>query len=455
MKKMNKKQTVALSSVFASFGLTAMKLVVGIITGSMGIVSEAAHSALDFVAALMTYLAVNIGDKPADKRHPYGHGKVESVSALLETCLLVLTSAWIIYEAVKRLIHGKSEVEVAWYSFAVIIVSIIVDLSRSRALAKVAKETKSQALEADALHFSSDILSSFVVLVGLIFVYFGNTTADSIAAIIVSFVVLYAAYELGRKTINVLVDTAPEGMIDQIEAAAIGVEGVIGVEKIRARAVGPSVIIDITVSLNRTNNLLLTQEICQKIEAEIQKDFPDSDITIHSKPLPVNGETISERVQMIAITRGLSAHNIVLHEDGTQKNLNFDLEVNGGINLVKAHKIASDLEKEIIAEFGDIKVNSHIEPLKPKIVVGQIVDEAKRIEIEDKISSIVKGFSMIKDIHDISITKNENRILVSFHCLFDGNLSIDDVHGATGKLENKIRESITEIAKVSVHAEPA
>jgi cation diffusion facilitator family transporter len=147
MKKMNKKQTVALSSVFASFGLTAMKLVVGIVTGSMGIISEAAHSALDFVAALMTYVSVNIGDKPADKKHPYGHGKIESVSALLETCLLVLTSAWIIYEAVRRLLHGKSEVEVAWYSFAVIIISIIVDVSRSRALSKVAKETKVRRLK--------------------------------------------------------------------------------------------------------------------------------------------------------------------------------------------------------------------------------------------------------------------------------------------------------------------
>ncbi len=452
---MNKKQSVALSSVFASFGLTAMKLVVGIATGSMGIISEAAHSALDFVAALMTYFAVNIGDKPADKRHPYGHAKVESVSALLETCLLVLTSAWIIYEAVKRLIHGKSEVEVAWYSFTVIIISIVVDISRSRALSKVAKETKSQALEADALHFSSDILSSLVVLVGLIFVYFGNTTADSIAAIIVSFVVLYAAYDLGRKTINVLVDTAPEGLVDEINQAASSVAGVIGVEKIRARAVGAAVIIDITVYLHRKNNLLLTQKICQQIEDKIKKDFSDSDITIHTKPLPLNSETIFERVQLIASTHGLAAHNIILHRDFKGKKLDFDLEVDGNLNLQEAHRIASDLEREIEAEFGDIEINSHIEPLKSEIISGKNVSGVKEAKLKNKILLITRNIPLIRDIHDISIIEDNDKLFISLHCLFDKNSSLDEVHSVTSRLEYTIRENMSEVSKVSIHAEPA
>ena len=432
-----------------------MKLVVGITTGSMGIISEAAHSALDFVAALMTYVSVNIGDKPADKKHPYGHGKIESVSALLETCLLVLTSAWIIYEAVRRLLHGKSEVEVAWYSFAVIIISIIVDVSRSRALSKVAKETKSQALEADALHFSSDILSSVVVLIGLVFVSFGNTTADSIAAIVVSFVVLYAAYELGRKTINVLVDTAPEGLVEEINQAASSVEGVIGIEKIRARAVGPVVIIDITVYLHRKNNLIMTQEIYQKIEERIRKDFPDSDISIHSKPLPMDSETIVERVQIVAAKQGLSAHNILLHEGSGKKSLYFDLEVSGDLNLEEAHKIASDLEKEIQAEFGDIEVNTHIEPLKVEAIVGKNVSATKEAQINKQILSILKTIPLIIDVHSVSIRENKDRLIISLHCLFDKNSSLDDVHSATSKLEYKIRETIVEVAKVSVHAEPA
>lgn len=455
MKKMNKKQSVALSSVFASFGLTAMKLVVGILTGSMGIISEAAHSALDFIAALMTYFAVNIGDKPADKKHPYGHGKVESVSALLETCLLVLTSAWIIYEAVKRLIHGKSEVEVAWYSFAVIIISIVVDISRSRALSKVAKETKSQALEADALHFSSDILSSLVVLVGLVFVYFGNTTADSIAAIVVSFVVLYAAYDLGRKTINVLVDTAPEGLVDEINQAASSVAGVIGVEKIRARAVGAAVIIDITVYLHRKNNLLLTQKICQQIETKIKENFPDSDITIHTKPLPMDNETIAERIQLVAATKGLAAHNILVHDESGRKLINFDLEVEEKLNLHEAHIVTSQLEAEIKSEFGDIDIITHIEPAKSDIIIGKTISNERGLAIKNKIIELAKNIPLIKETHDISIKESDGKMFVSLHCLFDKNSPIDEVHGATSSLEYKIRDQIAEVKKVVVHAEPA
>ncbi len=213
---MNKKQSVALSSVFASVALTLLKLVVGLTTGSMGILSEAAHSFLDFGAALLTFLSVRVSDKEADEKHHFGHQKVESVSALIETGLLFLTSAWIIYEAVKRLAGGKVEIEVTWYAYAVMIISIIVDFSRSRALKRIAKETKSQALEADALHFSSDILSSLTVIAGLIFVSLGIAKADAIAAIGVALFVLHAGYRLGRRTIDVLVDATPPGLSEKL-----------------------------------------------------------------------------------------------------------------------------------------------------------------------------------------------------------------------------------------------
>ena len=192
-----------------------MKLVVGIMTGSIGIISEAAHSALDFGAAALTLFAVRMSDKPADRKHHYGHAKVESVSALIETGLLVITSAWIIFASAERLMSGKTEIEVTWYAIAIMVISIVVDFSRSRALKKVARETNSQALEADALHFSSDILSSAVVLIGLIFVSFGITWADSIAGIAVALLVAGAAFRLGKTTIDILIDAAPEGLADR------------------------------------------------------------------------------------------------------------------------------------------------------------------------------------------------------------------------------------------------
>lgn len=281
---MNKKQSVALSSVFASLALTVLKLVVGLATGSMGILSEAAHSALDLGAASLTFFAVRVGDKEADEHHPYGHQKVESVSALIETGLLFVTSAWIIYEAIKRLTAGKVEVEATWYAFAVIIFSIIVDYSRSRALNKVAKETKSQALEADALHFSSDILSSLTVLGGLIFVLLGVTRADAFAALGVSIFVLRAGYSLGKRTIDVLIDTVPAGLPEKIKGLVNQVEGVLSIKRIRVRPVGITIFIDITITVSGKLSVDRAHAICDEIENKIRAEIPETDITIHSEP---------------------------------------------------------------------------------------------------------------------------------------------------------------------------
>jgi cation diffusion facilitator family transporter len=281
---MNKKESVALSSVFASLALTVLKLIVGLATGSMGILSEAAHSLLDLGAAALTFFAVKVGDKEADEHHHYGHQKVESVSALVETGLLFLTSIWIIYEAIKRLNTGKIEIEVTWYAFAVMIFSIVIDYSRSRALKKVAKETKSQALEADALHFSSDILSSLTVIVGLVFVSLGVGRADAIAAIGVSFFVMRAGYVLGRRTLDTLVDATPDGSPPKINHIARQVMGVISVKKLRVRAVGNITFIDMTIAVKSDMTVGKAHAICDEIENKIRVSFPHADITIHSEP---------------------------------------------------------------------------------------------------------------------------------------------------------------------------
>ena len=193
------KKKVALISVFAAIFLTGFKLVVGLLTGSLGILSEALHSGLDLVAAVITYFSVRISDKPADKEHNYGHGKIENFSALIETFLLLITSIWIIIEAIKRLVTGQTHIEVSVWSYIVVVSSIIIDITRSRALYKVAKKHNSQALEADALHFSTDIWSSFVVLLGLICANFGLFFADSVAALGVAVIVLVVTYRLGKR----------------------------------------------------------------------------------------------------------------------------------------------------------------------------------------------------------------------------------------------------------------
>jgi cation diffusion facilitator family transporter len=286
------KQWAATSSVIAAFGLTAMKVAVGMLTGSLGILAEAAHSGLDLIAAGITAIAVNKSSKPADSEHLYGHGKVENVSAFIETVLLVGTCIWIVYAAVQRLVTGKIEIEVNVWSFAVIIVSIIVDVSRSRMLYRVARKFNSQALEADALHFSTDIWSSAVVLLGLFCVkthewlqaYAFLHYADTVAALIVGLIVIQVSAKLGMRTINALLDSAPAGAKERIIVAVTALPDVMDCHSLRIRSVGHQSFIDLHVRLNGNLTLRQAHDLTEDIEQAIGKILPGSDITIHPEP---------------------------------------------------------------------------------------------------------------------------------------------------------------------------
>ncbi len=280
------KQFAALSSLGAAIGLTALKIVVGVMTGSLGILAEAAHSGLDLVAALMTFLAVRIAGRPPDHSHLYGHGKVENLSALFETLLLLLTCAWIARQAVYRLISHTSGVEVNVWSFTVMAISIAVDYSRSRVLSRAAKEYHSQALEADALHFQTDIWSSSVVIFGLIAVRAGWAGGDSVAALGVSAVVVWVSVKLGRRTLDALMDRAPAGMEERISEIVEGVPGVSDCHQVRIRWSGPVLFIDLHVLVDGRQTLAEAHELTEAIEAAIQEVAPRADVTVHPEPFP-------------------------------------------------------------------------------------------------------------------------------------------------------------------------
>jgi cation diffusion facilitator family transporter len=282
------KKRVALLSVFAAIFLTGFKLVVGIVTGSLGVLSEALHSALDMVAAVITYFSVRISDKPADKEHNYGHGKIENFSALVETILLVITCAWIIYEAVHRLTTGKTEIEVSVWSYVVVISSIVIDITRSRALSKVAKKYNSQALEADALHFSTDIWSSTVVLLGLIFAQFGIYMADSVAALMVAMIVLFVSYRLGKKAIDVLLDKAPLETISEVKRILKTFPEVKEFHNLKVRTAGADTFIKFNIHVEPDATLLDVHELCDRIEKELQNQIPRSEVYIHAEPQEAN-----------------------------------------------------------------------------------------------------------------------------------------------------------------------
>src|SRR6266702_3317444 len=310
----NDKERVALGSIAASAGLTLAKTVVGLLSGSLAILSEAAHSLLDLAATVITYFAVRISGKPADREHQYGHGKVAS--------------------------------------FAVIAISIVVDFFRARVLSRTAAKTSSQALEADALHFSSDMWSSLAVLVGLFAVALGFRQADSIAAIVVAMFVCLAGWRLGKRTIDTLTDTAPSGVAERVAAIARKIRGIVAVEQVRARPGGATLFVELAVAVSRALPLDRVAKLKDEVTRAIHEEMPRAELTVTTHPRALDDETVLDRVMVIARNRGLAVHHVMVHEVSGKLLVALDLEVDGQLSLGAAHDIASALEAAIAEELG-------------------------------------------------------------------------------------------------------
>jgi len=449
------KQAVALASVIASAAMTAMKLTVGLMTGSLGILSEAAHSLLDMGAATLTWFAVRIGDRPADADHPWGHAKVENVSALIETGLLFLASAWILKEAVERLLHGVTDVEVTWYGIAVIVVSILIDVTRARALTKVARETGSAALEADALHFTSDIASSAMVLVGLGLTAFGWPQGDAVAAIGVAGFVCLAGWRLGRRTIDLLIDTAPEGIAEEVGAIAAAVPGVARVDTVRARPAGTTIYVEMVVRVGRGRSFGQVQQVRDQVKAAICAARPEIDPLVVAEPLSLDDEDVAETVRVAAVNRGVGIHDLALYTIGHKRHVGFDLEVDDTLSVREAHDIASEIEATLTAELGgDIGIDIHIDPRRNRVDPGQEVDSAERARLTRLVEMVVARHPPGQDVHRLFAQRGPDGLYLSFHCRFPPEASILTVHDLTARMENELRGQLGDVVRVVVHAEP-
>ena len=451
----NEKQAVALSSIFASALMTVSKFIVGFSTGSLGLISEGLHSLLDFCATIMTYMAVRVSDKPADSDHTYGHGKVESVAALAETGLLFLTSIWIVYEAVHRLLAGKIDVEATWLSVAVVVVCIGIDISRARALKRVAEKTKSQALEADALHFSSDVLSSVVVLVGLGCVALGWPQGDALAAIGVSFFVCHVGWKLGKRTIDTLIDTAPRGAVERVAALVRSVDGVAGVDRVRIRPAGSIFFVDVQVAVGRSFSQTRAADIKDAIARAIQAEMSEAEVTVATHPLALNDETIHQRVTVIAGNHNVSVHHITAHHADGRLSVGLDLEVAGHCSILDAHDIASHLEADIRAELGgETEVDTHIEPLQDRGVSGNNMEPAEQAEIAKLLERLASETGKLSNTHKVRIRKTDLGLIVLFHCRTAPERTVAEVHEIVDGLERKIRQAYPGIWRIVAHAEP-
>jgi cation diffusion facilitator family transporter len=376
-KASHEKVKVALSSLLAAIFLTLTKLVVGLATHSLGILSEAAHSGLDLVAAAVTYFAVKVSDKPADAEHHYGHGKVENLSALFEAILLLLTCVWIIYESFKRLFFKSVEVQVTPFSFAVLVFAILVDFSRSTALSRTAKKYQSQALEADALHFKSDIYSSLVVIFGLIFVRIGFQVADSLAALGVAALVIYASFRLSKRTVDVLLDRAPEGLEQTIKALVERMPQVSSCSRLRLRRVGSRYFLDMNVMLSKDSSLEKAHQITTQIEKKISELLPNSDVIVHTEP-DEGGGFLEEKAELLKdgqeekrivseilnehFTDFIEFHDLTFTRSGDSRLINLHLVVPKDIKIEDAHRLCDHLENDIKERLGNSEISIHIEP---------------------------------------------------------------------------------------------
>jgi cation diffusion facilitator family transporter len=458
------KKSAARNSVFAALFLTLMKLIVGIMTGSLGILAEAAHSGLDLVAAGVTFLAVRVSGKPADHDHTYGHGKIENFSALIETVLLFVTCAWIIYEAVHRIFLRSSEVDPSLWAFLVMAVSIGVDVSRSRMLYAVARKHHSQALEADALHFSTDIWSSSVVILGLALVWLGKNIvprhavllgkADAVAAAGVAFIVFFVSYRLGRRTIDVLLDRAPEGLPQQLRDAAAKVEGILKVGQVRVRRSGAILFVDMTVDVDRNLSFEQTHAIAESVEARIQQIAPGTDVVIHTDPREVERETVAKRIRAVAYRNQMCVHNIALHEDKGQVFVDLHLEVDDHLSLQQAHEMASHIEKDLRQDMPEIdQIYVHMESRGAGLGDGRDVT-VKEGNLVEKINKLVDDIAGPASCHNVRVRRYGDKRWVSLHCHFEKQLSIIQIHDLTTRIEDRLREQIPGLERVLVHAEP-
>src|SRR3954464_6735061 len=449
------KTNVAAISIFASAGMAAAKFAVGIAIGSLALISEALHSSVDVVATIITWLVVRVSDQPADEEHHYGHGKFESLSALFIIALLYVLAGGILVESWTRLRDGTPPPTLSAVPFVVLVIDIAVNFWRARALHRTARETRSQALAADALHFASDVLGSIAVIIGLVLTGLGHPWGDSVAAIAVAVMISILGLRLGRSTIETLLDRAPHGAAEKATAAIASVPGVVGVERLRARMVGPTHFIDAIAEVPRTYPIDRVEAIKKAAQDAVSKVLGDADLTFTAVPVARDNESVRERIMVIARNSGLAVHHVTVHDLGGKLTVSIDLEVDGEMALNEAHAIAHELERNIREEFGeDVEVDTHIEPLEPELPLGTDAPPDRVETIRNALSRFAAN-GAIHDIHNVRVRDTDAGEIVNFHCRAAPSMSVIKVHENVDEIERALRSAFPTIKRVISHAEPS
>jgi len=454
------KRFAALASVGSAIVLVSLKVFLAAVTGSLGILSEALHSILDLVAAVITYLSVVVADKPADAQHLYGHGKVESFSAFVETGLLLLTAIYIIWEAFQRLLFHTAHIRPSLTAIIILAIGMGVDFLRARALNQVARRYPSEALEADALHFSTDVWSTFVVILGITGAWVGMKLGiewlgrlDAVAALGVAGVIIWIGSRLGKRTLDALLDVAPSGLREQITSVVEQTEGVLRSERVRVRRAGQRYFVDVTISVPRTASLEQAHGASDAVERRIAQIVP-ADVVVHVEPRARSDEDLFEKIRAIAQHRGLDVHELSAHQIDGRLFIELHLEVSEKSSLREAHRLATELEEDIRRGTDSrSRVNIHIEPLGARIGGAEEMKDLSR-SVQDYLNSLQSEYHELMNCHEVHVRSADHKILVSCHCAMDGALPITEVHDITAALEDRVKERFPQIFRLTIHPEP-
>ena len=469
------KRSAALFSVCAAAVIMLLKLVAGLLTGSLGMLSEAAHSAIDLVAAAITLFSIQVADRPADEDHSYGHGKVESLSAFVETGLMLLSSVWIVYEAVHRLLfRNHLGLPISVWPFLVLGLSIVVDFTRSRSLRRTAAMYHSEALAADAVHFGTDIWSSLAVMLGLAATALGERMhlpalelADPVAALLVSAIILTVSWRLARHTLDTLLDATPaDAEAGQTAAQTrrkllhdLGqIPGVLAVNRLRTRRAGSGYFADLTLAMPRNLTFQRSEQITMAATAVIQRVLPQADVVVHSVPTATLAESVHDRVRAVAARANLSVHDVSVKQYDGALHLDLHLEVDETLPLRAAHDLVTRLEASIRAEVpGIATILTHIEsePATIEQPAQLARDEAETRRLTHGLRRVSLAFPQVLDIHDILVTRHHENIDVSCHCTLPDDLPMAEVHALLTALENAFKLEAPEVTRLLIHPEPA
>jgi cation diffusion facilitator family transporter len=455
------KRRVALKSMLAATCMTALKLAAGLISGSLGVLSDAAHSGLDLAGAGITLFSVRVSDKPADEDHTYGHGKVENLSAFFEAGLMALSCAWIIWEAIQRIRLNTYELRYSVWPVLVLLTSIAVDFWRSRELRRVAEATGSPALATDAFHFASDIWATLAVLAGLLATWVGAALhidwlrfADPVAAIFVSLMILRITFTLTKEAIGVLMDQIPTETRHRVILEAQRVPGVLAVEQARVRRSGPNYFADLTLALPRSYTFEHTGELVRAATDAVHRALPTADVVIHTVPRQARAESIFDRVRAVAARNNVAVHDLSIQSLHGKLHVELHVELDEKMKLLEAHGFVSSLEAEIMRETPEIdSILTHIESEPATIEQPQELTEKDR-RIEKALRDAAGHYPEIVDVHQIMVGRTGEHITLSCHCTLPDDLSMNHVHEIITSLEDRFKLECPEVHRVTIHPEP-